>query len=104
MADTAWIRGLMVPHRADWRIKLRPTALVLTAAALSLACLDGIAVHAQSLMRSPSINVGSRLPTVNPTVTPRINPNIAGRGTNAIRGVDRTTPRIGVTTSTMRAV
>jgi subtilisin family serine protease len=92
----------MIPHRADWRIRTRRT--VLTAAALALACLDGFAVHAQSIMRSPSISVGSRLPTINPTAAPRINPNIAGRGSVAIVGADRTPPRIGVTTSTMRAV
>src|SRR3954447_11763283 len=94
----------MIPNRADWRIKTRRTALVFAAAALSLACLDGLAVHAQSIMRSPNINIGSRVPTINPTVAPRISPNIAGRGTTAIRGVDRTTPRISVTTSAMRSV
>jgi len=51
--------------------------MALLSAALPFACLDGSAVHAQSIMRSPSINIGSRIPTINPTVAPRINPNIA---------------------------
>jgi hypothetical protein len=45
-------------------------------------------------MRSPSINIESRIPTINPTVAPRVNPNIAGR---AVTGVGRTTPRISAT-------
>jgi hypothetical protein len=66
-------------------------ALALTAAALPLAYLDGSAVLAQSIMRSPSINIGSRIPTINPTVTPRIDANIAGR---AITGIGRTSPNL----------
>ena len=31
-------------------------------------------------MRTPNLNIDSRVPTINPTVAPRINPNIAGRG------------------------
>jgi subtilisin family serine protease len=85
----------MFQNRADWRIKTRRAALAL---ALPLAYFVGTAVHAQSIMRSPSINIGSRVPTINSTVAPRINPNIAGRGSVAIRGVDRIPPRTGVTT------
>jgi hypothetical protein len=59
-------------------------------AVLPIACFGGLAVHAQSIMRSPSINIQSRVPTIStpsitppsitPTVvTPRIDPNIAGR-------------------------
>jgi hypothetical protein len=71
-------------------MKARRTALALTVAGLPLACLDGSAVHAQSIMRSPSINIGSRIPTINPTVGPRIDPNIGGR---AVTGI-RTTPNL----------
>nr|WP_154073865.1 S8 family serine peptidase [Bradyrhizobium erythrophlei] len=72
--------------------------MALLSAALPFACLDGSAVHAQSIMRSPSINIGSRIPTINPTVAPRINPNIAGR---AVTGVGRTTS--GISTMTVRS-
>ena len=78
----------MVQHRADWRCKTRRVARALAIAALPLTCLDGAAVHAQSVMRSPSINVGSRVPSID--TTSRINPNI-GR---IVTGIDRTTPRL----------
>ena len=42
-------------------------------------------------MRSPNLNIQSRIPTINPTVTPRIDPNIAG---TAITGIGRTTPNL----------
>jgi hypothetical protein len=78
----------MVQHRADWRCKTRRVARALAIAALPLTGLDGAAVHAQSVMRSPSINVGSRVPSID--TTSRINPNI-GR---IVTGIDRTTPRL----------
>ncbi len=81
----------MVHDRANWLIKMRRTALVVTAAAVSFAQLDIPAVHAQSVMRSPGLNIQSRAPSINPTVAPRIDPNIAGRAV--------TTPRIGVTST-----
>jgi hypothetical protein len=78
----------MIHRRASWRIKMRRAALALITAALPFAYLDGPAVQAQSIMRSPSLNVGARIPTINPTVTPRIDPNIAGR---AVTGSGSTT-------------
>jgi subtilisin family serine protease len=70
---------------------MRRAALTLAVAALPFAGLDGSAVHAQSAMRSPSINIQSRIPTINPTVTPRINSNIAG---TAVTGIGRTSPNL----------
>jgi hypothetical protein len=66
-------------------------ALALAVAALPFAYFDGSAVHAQSIMRSPNLNIQSRIPTLNPTITPRIDPNIAG---TAITGIGRTTPNL----------
>ena len=87
----------MVHHRANWLIRMWRSALVLTAIALPFAYPDIPAVHAQSVMRSPNLNIQSRIPTLNPTVT-RINPNHPGM---AVTGIDRrppgVTPRIGVT-------
>jgi Subtilase family len=74
----------MVHDRASWRIKTRRAALVLTIVALPFAYLDGSVVHAQSIMRSPNLNIQSRIPTINPNVT-RIDPNIAGRTTPNLR-------------------
>src|SRR5260370_27139899 len=62
----------MVHDRANWRMKARRTALALTTAALPFAYFDGSAVQAQSIMRSPNINIGSRIPSINPTVAPQI--------------------------------
>jgi subtilisin family serine protease len=81
----------MVHDAANWRMKTRRAALALTIAALPFAYFGGSPVHAQSLMRSPNINIGSRIPSINPTVTPRINPNIADR---AVTGIGRTTPNL----------
>ena len=87
----------MVHDLASWRMTARRAAMPLVlAAALPFACVDGSPVHAQSIMRSPSINIGSRIPTINPTVAPRVNPNIAGR---AVTGVGRTTARISTLTA-----
>src|ERR1700694_4397262 len=79
----------MVHDRASWRRTTQRAALALTVAALPFAYLDGSAVQAQSIMRSPNLNIQSRIPTINPTVTPRIDPNIAGRAVIA-----RTTPNL----------
>jgi hypothetical protein len=81
----------MAHTSANWRTKARRLTLALTAAALPLAYLDGPAVQAQSIMRSPNINIESRIPTISPTVTPRIDANIAGR---AITGIGRTSPNL----------
>jgi len=68
----------MIDERANWRIKTR-SILALISTALALGCFDAPAVHAQNFMRSPSIHIESRIPTINPTLTPRIDPNIAAR-------------------------
>lgn len=94
----------MVRDRANWVMKAWRAALAVSAIALSFAYPDISAVHAQSVMRTPNLNVQPRIPAINPTVTPRIDPNVAGR---AVTGVDRgrpdvtmrATPRIGVTST-----
>jgi subtilisin family serine protease len=91
----------MVHDRVNWLMRMRRAALLLGATALSIACCDIPAVRAQSVMRTPNLNIQSRMPTINPTVTPRIDPNIAGR---AVNSVDRTRPtvtlpRTGVTST-----
>jgi hypothetical protein len=81
----------MIHHRAKRRMTAQRAARALLSAALPLACLAGPAAHAQGFMRSPSINIESRMPSINPTVAPRIDTNIAGR---AVTNVGRTGPRI----------
>ena len=92
----------MVHDGANWRVRTRRAALVLLVALLPLIALEPLA-HAQSIMRTPNLNVGSRMPTINPTVTPRINPTIAARPVVRADTVARTPPsRIGTTSSTLR--
>ncbi|MBR0824180.1 S8 family serine peptidase [Bradyrhizobium manausense] len=50
-----------------------------SAALLLGACLGVEVAHAQAIMRTPTISVPSRTPTVNTIVAPRVPPNIAGR-------------------------
>jgi hypothetical protein len=99
----------MAQHRVKWRIKALGGALALTVAvAAMLACSDSSVVHAQSIMRSPSINIGPRISRINPNIGARVNPNIAGRA--AAINVGRTTPNIStnigarISTTTIRSV
>ena len=88
----------MFHDRASWRTKIWRAGLALTVAYLSITYLDGQAVWAQSIMRTPNLNVGARIPTITPTVapppvvvTPHIDPSIAGR---ALTGLGRTTANL----------
>jgi hypothetical protein len=87
----------MLDGRVIRRMKSRHVAMALVIAALPFAYLDTPAAFAQSIMRTPNLNIDTRIPTINPNVAPRIDPNIAGRA-NVVTGVDRTPP----TTSTAR--
>jgi subtilisin family serine protease len=78
--------------------------MTFTAALLPFACLEGSAVLAQSIMRTPSLHIESRISTINPTVAPRVNPGIAGRTHMSVDGGGRTTSRVGGGTSAMHAV
>jgi hypothetical protein len=93
----------MVHDRANWRMKMRRAALALTAAILPLACLGGLAVHAQSIMRSPNLNIESRVPSISPNLGSRVEPNFSGRGDFAGRGTGRTTPKVSGAASTAAA-
>ena len=64
----------------------------LPAAGLLLVILGGSAAHAQSVMRSPSLHMDSRVPTINPAVTPRVNPNMTGRGEVGVTTIGRMPP------------
>ncbi|MEH2526639.1 S8 family serine peptidase [Bradyrhizobium sp. AZCC 1620] len=93
----------MVHDGPNWLMKTRRAALILSAAFLPWMVFAAPAVHAQSIMRTPNLNVGARAPTINPTVTPRINPSIAARPSVSADRVVRTPPsRIGTMSSTLR--
>jgi subtilisin family serine protease len=78
----------MIHDSRNWRMKAR--LAVLAVAALTLAGLDSAAVHAQSIMRSPSIHIDTRIPSVSPAIAPRFDPNIGG----AALAIGRTTPNL----------
>jgi subtilisin family serine protease len=84
----------MINDSPNLLMKTRRAALILSAALLSLmafAIPDG---RAQSVMRTPNLNVGSRVPAINP-VAPRITPNIAARPNVSVDTVARTRPDLG---------
>ena len=68
-------------HQIIRRIAGRGAASI--AAAIALISFNAPAVHAQSIMRTPNLNISSRTPnlTATPNVTARINPNVVGRTT-----------------------
>lgn len=81
----------MVHDPAHWRMKLRRVAFVSAVVALPVTCFGGSGAYAQNFMRSPGINIGSRMPSLNPRVAPRLDPYIAGR---LVTGIGRMPPRL----------
>jgi Subtilase family len=70
------LNGCKISHR----IVARGAAAALIGAAAAL--ISPGAADAQSIMRTPNLNISSRTPTI----TARINPNVAGRNTATIAG------------------
>ena len=79
----------MVDHKTSRRIRIFRAVLF----ALPLA-VGASAAHAQGFMRSPSINVGSRLPTIAPSGVPSVGPRISDHGISVVR--TPTVPRMPV--------
>jgi subtilisin family serine protease len=79
---------------ADRSMARRLASPTLIAAAVALVGFGTSAPHAQSIMRSPSLSIGPRLPTVMPSAATRIGPNVAG-------SVGRNGPRIVVRVTTV---
>jgi len=81
----------MVHDPLTWRMKVRRAASVSIAAALPFLFSGGGLLHAQSIMRTPSIHIESRIPSVSPMIAPRINADIAG---TAATGTGRISPNL----------
>ena len=101
----------MVHDRVKWRIKAPGAALALIVAVAAMVTgSGGSVVHAQSIMRSPSFNIGPRISRINPNIGARVNPNVAGRGATNIgrsTGISSANiPSTGVSTrvTTIRSV
>ena len=95
----------MIDDGANRRIIVTRAVLALIAAAFLFASFAGMAVQAQSIMRTPNLNVAPRLPRINPSVGARVNPTGITRINPTITGktvsISKTTsfrsvPRIGV--------
>ncbi len=71
----------------SWLMKTRRTALILSAALLPWMAFAIPEGRAQSVMRTPNLNVGSRVPT--------ITPNIAARPNIGVDNVARVRPNLG---------
>ena len=84
----------MVHDGPNWLMKTRRAALILSAAFLPLMAFAIPEGHAQSVMRTPNLNVGSRVPSIN-AVAPRTTPNIAARPNIGVDTVARTRPDLG---------
>src|SRR5436190_411844 len=84
----------MVHFSVNWPTTTRQVATALSALALPLAVFGGSVAHAQSIMRTPSLHIDSRVTTINPTVAPRVNPTVGTRINPTI--TSRTS--VGVTT------
>ena len=77
----------MVQVSVNWRSRTQRAAWALSAVALPLVLFGGSVGYAQSIMRTPSLRIDSRVPTltVNPTTTSRINP-VVGTRVNPVTG------------------
>ena len=84
----------MVRNGLNCRMSTRRGALILSAALLAIVAFAASAVHAQSVMRTPNLNVGSRAPSIS-AVAPRMTPGIAARPNVGINSVARARPDIG---------
>jgi subtilisin family serine protease len=70
----------------NWRKRTQRAAWVLSAVALPLVLLGGSVADAQNLMRTPNLRLNSRMPTVNQTVTPRVDPALGARVNPVVGG------------------
>ncbi|HEY8337275.1 MAG TPA: hypothetical protein VIQ05_26050, partial [Tardiphaga sp.] len=86
----------MANHRDTGR-RLAPSRISAALVAVLPLLLAGSAGHAQGMMRSPTINIGARVPTIAPNAAARVNPNIAGRPGV---GMAASPGRIGITAVT----
>jgi subtilisin family serine protease len=79
----------MFHDRMSWLVETRRAALMLSAALLSLTVFESSPALAQSTMRSPNLNLGSRVPSINPTLpNARFSPNLQTACEQAFRGPD----------------
>ncbi|MFT4116177.1 S8 family serine peptidase [Bradyrhizobium sp.] len=71
------------------------------AALLIATCFGAGVAHAQAIMRTPTINVPSRTPTINPSIAARVNPGVSATAVSVDRGPRAipTVPRVSARTA-----
>ncbi|RXH34922.1 MULTISPECIES: S8 family serine peptidase [Bradyrhizobium] len=72
--------------KSESRVRAGAYASSVGAALLIAACLGVEVAQAQAIMRTPTISVPSRTPTISTNITPRVSPNIAARAVSVDRG------------------
>ena len=76
----------MIRTGETWRLKRRAAALSLLAALLLLAGWGAAPAFAQSIMRSPNLNISSRVPSLDRGARITLDPNLAGRAVTGLNG------------------
>ncbi|NUR13918.1 MAG: S8 family serine peptidase [Bradyrhizobium sp.] len=84
--------------KSESRVRVGAWASSIGAALLLTAGLGVEVAQAQAIMRTPTISVPSRTPTISPSIAPRVSPNVAARAVSVDRG-PRTIATIPHTTS-----
>jgi subtilisin family serine protease len=80
-------------------MKFRRAALAI--AAIAVSAWSGPAAHAQSIMRTPNLNLGSRIPTISPGVAAR-SATISNVGRATTNNIGRATTNVGRTATAVR--
>ncbi|RTE93779.1 S8 family serine peptidase [Bradyrhizobium sp. LVM 105] len=88
--------------KSESRVRAGAYASSVGAALLIAACLGVEVAQAQAIMRTPTISVPSRTPTVSPSIAPRVSPNIAARAVNVGTGPRTIATIPNTTTSRIR--
>ena len=85
-----------MPGKPESRMRAGAYVSSVGAALLIAACLGVGVAQAQAIMRTPTISVPSRTPTISPSITPRVAPTISARAVSVDRGARTmaTVPRI----------
>ena len=91
-------------RKSESKLRAGAYASSVGAALLLAACLGIEVAHAQAIMRTPTISVPTRTPTISTSVTARVSPAVTARAVSVVRGPRTiTTARISATTARISA-
>lgn len=85
-------------RKSESRVRAGAYGSSVGAALLLAACLGAEVAQAQAIMRTPTISVPSRTPTISPSIAARASPGVAARAVSVDRG-PRAIPAITRTTT-----